>query len=271
MEDLFRQRLKQLQSPQIPKSFSEALLDIQSFYPEFPTSTQPIPVYKTSEKREMIQSLQDFVSEHTNIESEQKVKIEGGEIVLKTTYQRLERFAHPVEAVVDFDKKIGERLFANFNHKKTKILFAVDKLMPEESFDLTDESELGLLKIFFPEKVAVLFQKMIKAMGLQEGEYFLFPVDEDLKLTRKSFYEIALSIDPILTVTLGAKTTKSLLDTDERLTTLHGQFLPRPIDQESQLLYVPLFHPSILESNANMKKSAWVDMQKMMEYLKNSV
>jgi uracil-DNA glycosylase family 4 len=69
-------------------------------------------------------------------------------------------------------------------------------------------------------------------------------------------------------VTLGANSTHKILKVQDRLTQLHGQFFNRKIENIGTFIVVPLFHPSIIENNQNMKKTAWTDMQKIMKQLK---
>lgn len=59
-----------------------------------------------------------------------------------------------------------------------------------------------------------------------------------------------------------------ILKSNDRLSLVHGEFFTRKIGDETSIQVVPLFHPSIIETNQNMKKTAWVDMQKIMKHLK---
>ncbi len=79
---------------------------------------------------------------------------------------------------------------------------------------------------------------------------------------------IAAFYKPEVIVTLGAKATHKILKGQERLAMVHGQFFVRKIENVGTMTIVPLFHPSIIESNQNMKKTAWSDMQKIMQHLK---
>jgi uracil-DNA glycosylase family 4 len=58
-----------------------------------------------------------------------------------------------------------------------------------------------------------------------------------------------------------------VLKSTDRLAQVHGQFFSRKIGEKT-FQVVPLFHPSIIETNQNMKKTAWADMQKIMKHLK---
>ncbi|HLW56502.1 MAG TPA: hypothetical protein VKY27_03900, partial [Bacteriovoracaceae bacterium] len=73
---------------------------------------------------------------------------------------------------------------------------------------------------------------------------------------------------PLVIITLGAKATSAVLKTNDRLAQVHGQFFNRKLIDSYEVQVVPLFHPNIIETNQNMKKTAWIDMQKIMKYLK---
>ncbi len=75
---------------------------------------------------------------------------------------------------------------------------------------------------------------------------------------------------PEVVVSLGALATNLLLGRQERLSQVHGQILPREVlaeDGPLNFALVPLFHPEFLLINPNMKRTAWIDMQKIMVHL----
>jgi uracil-DNA glycosylase family 4 len=122
-----------------------------------------------------------------------------------------------------------------------------------------------------------LLGKMIAAMKLTGAEFYRHPMDEVLddivdlaknletpdSATQKLF-EIILEKRPKVVVTLGATVTNILLGKREKLSTIHGQFFEK---QQGECIYslMPIFHPDFLIINPNMKRTAWIDLQKVME------
>ena len=122
-----------------------------------------------------------------------------------------------------------------------------------------------------------LLGKMISAMKLTSTEFYRHPMDPELDdiidleknllhpspATQKLFSVIATK-RPKIVVSLGATVTNVLLGKREKLSTIHGQFFEK---QQDECVYslMPLFHPDYLLINPNMKRTAWIDLQKVME------
>jgi uracil-DNA glycosylase family 4 len=112
---------------------------------------------------------------------------------------------------------------------------------------------------------------MIKAMRLTEVDYYIsslqFSDVEDIDLL---FNEIQF-FKPELIITLGATASNKILNSNERLKDCHGQISKVSISDETkevlEIAVMPLFSPTLLQTAPNMKKTAWKDMQKAMEYL----
>ncbi len=111
-----------------------------------------------------------------------------------------------------------------------------------------------------------LLHKMIQAMGLAKGAVKRLPFNENTD-DRKQLIVSISKARPKIVVSLGAIVTNILLEKKEKLSGIHGQLLPLGSDGWNCLL-VPLFHPEFLLINPNMKRTAWNDLQKVMEYLK---
>jgi uracil-DNA glycosylase family 4 len=120
----------------------------------------------------------------------------------------------------------------------------------------------------FPLKTAEFFSKMVSAMKLEDAELLIYPVMNQGQDISREVMKVAAFYQPEIIVTLGANATHKILQSQERLTQVHGQFFNRKIENIGTFIVVPLFHPSIIENNQNMKKTAWLDMQKMMKHLK---
>lgn len=126
-----------------------------------------------------------------------------------------------------------------------------------------------------------LLGKMIQAMKLRPGEFnrvtFNEALDDVQNLSENLetpgpetlylFNQIE-KLKPQIVVTLGATVTNILLGKREKLSGIHGQFFEKSLNLEStkytyQLM--PIFHPDFLIINPNMKRTAWIDLQKVME------
>ena len=144
-----------------------------------------------------------------------------------------------------------------------------------------------------------LLEKMAGAMKLKNG----FAISRSLELTSgeksndlfevvendqeenqgewlKSFLEEVELFKPKFVISLGAVPTNLLLQKRERLSQVHGKFFPRgfklPNGKTHNVLICPIFHPEFLLINPNMKRTAWMDLQKVMSHfqknlVKNSV
>ena len=121
-----------------------------------------------------------------------------------------------------------------------------------------------------------LLQKMIVAMKLNSSEYKRIKLDPDLELildpeenanqpseTYKNFTKLISSEAPGIVISLGALTTNLLLGKREKMSTIHGKYFKIELNN-FQLILMPLFHPDFLLINPNMKRTAWIDLQKVM-------
>lgn len=126
-----------------------------------------------------------------------------------------------------------------------------------------------------------LLGKMIAAMKLKNHEFCRIPfnrkledvmdLDENLKNptpeTQALFSAIAEN-KPMIVVSLGAIVTNILLGKRDKLSGIHGQFFEKSIVHEHEshnYQLLPIFHPEFLIINPNMKRTAWIDLQKVME------
>jgi hypothetical protein len=107
-----------------------------------------------------------------------------------------------------------------------------------------------------------LLNKMIQAMKLNPQE---FKIIEEGNI--EEIKDQILAERPSVVVTLGAFASNLLLGGQERLSKIHGNFFPRSFSDNFHTQIVPLFHPSFLLINPGMKKSAWMDMQKIMDFI----
>lgn len=138
----------------------------------------------------------------------------------------------------------------------------IQVLFVGDTFDGTGEDLLG---------------KMIGAMKLSPNEFFRYPMQESLEdVTDLAFnaenpnhsttelYKMIKLKRPAIVVSLGATVTNILLGKREKLSTIHGQFFEKKLG-ECVYNLMPIFHPDFLQINPNMKRTAWIDLQKVME------
>lgn len=123
-----------------------------------------------------------------------------------------------------------------------------------------------------------LLGKMIGAMKLSANEFIRIKLNdeleniEDLALNVKSPTQETLHVfneiqkhRPVVVVSLGAIVTNVLLGKREKLSTIHGQFFNLSTSSTYNYQLMPIFHPDYLLINPNMKRTAWIDLQKVMK------
>lgn len=187
---------------------------------------------------------------------------------------------HLYESVADFKKSVSDILSEElttlrFNQKTdltlgVKVFFITDTF--KDNPDEMEDEELQELSCFFEKGVASLFGRMIKAMGLTSQSYVMSALtkeQEEDRILREHLISEILFFKPDFIVSLGAKATNELLGTEKRLKNIHGQFFDLNFQDQGAKMYkatlMPLFSPKLLHIAPNMKKTAWRDMQKLME------
>lgn len=281
MQEIFRSKLSELRKPTDAKSFGEALYG-QVFW------AKPIPAHKTltphqesaklkenySEKQQVIESLERFVEDKTKNRKEPTIPVSGGEVILK----RPEEIAlyYELSSLSDLSKFIPaeaaqEILTLAKNKKKGEltVLFVTENFRPKSERENPENPSLFTKELLpcLPLNTSGLFEKMVSAMKLTPPETLLLGLDYEGEDLLKAVMSVADYLRPAFIVTLGAKSTQKVLNNNDRLTMVHGQFFGRKVGEWNAQI-VPLFHPSIIETNQNMKKTAWIDMQKIMKSLK---
>lgn len=275
MDSLFKQKLLTLRNPPQAKTFSEALLGDTSWLKAPIREKKSTPVKEVfSEKVQVIESLERFAQEKVAETKTNMFKIDGGEVHLKTEpgWDDLNHFNSfdDLKSGLKLDSKFLEIVFNNKQPGKISVLFVSEKFRnwDEVSADLKS-GFINELIAGFPVKTAELFERMIMAMKLDPSEVIVFPVEgTDESDYSRDVMEVAAFYKPEIIITLGAKATQKILKSNDRLTVVHGQFFNRRMGDRGNFQVVPLFHPSIIETNQNMKKTAWADMQKIMKHLK---
>ncbi len=273
MDELFKHKLLTLRAPLAPKTFAEALIR-ESFFSSHSVRPETVKPRGFTEKQQVIESLERFAKEKTEESKEPVIRFDRGEIHLKAD-PVWDSVALPSDktallASLSLEKESLEILFRDKTPGKIRVMFVTENLRsweevkPELKGGMIDELLVG-----FPAKTAEFFERMILAMKLVPAEVMVYPIEDKAGTDLSSeVVKIALYLGAELVVTLGAKATQKILKSNDRLTVIHGQFFERKVEGAGSLQIVPLFHPSILETNLNMKKTAWADMQKIMKHLK---
>jgi uracil-DNA glycosylase family 4 len=255
----------------------------------------------TSEKMRILSSMKSYVDPILAKKPVQEVA--GGEIV-RSGPNNLEPEGHVVEFTPHFSSWSDYLLALNkcaqcsdicspvvvheFAGVKLEapldVLFLSDR---PRDFNLTllqdqnsEEFTQAKSRCFLDEK-GVMVERLMASMGRPKSKVALSLItkcprqerlhDEQMWERCKSniMHEIYL-LKPRFVVTFGAWTTKMLIARQEKLSTIHGQFFPFSLQTpagEFTTTVVPLFHPDILFLNSEMKKTTWVDLQKIMREL----
>lgn len=270
MDDLFKQNLLDLRSPAKPSTFGEALFPKSLWKPRRTASTEARKIVLTedySEKKQVLESFDRFAQEKLEKAPEGMVKVEGGELALKPEDAWV---ASPFAAdKLMVEASLRELILTRKAPGQVKVIFVTETFRaPEEVQKDLKEGFINELLAGFPLKTAELFERMIMAMKLVPDEVLVYPVEVHGADAVTDVMTLTAHFKPEALVTLGAKASQKILKTNDRLSLIHGQFFPRKTTEGHQFQVVPLFHPTIIESNQNMKKTAWSDMQKIMKLLK---
>lgn len=276
MDSLFKQKLLSLRNPPVAKTFGEALLgDVNWLKRAQITKAPAVPSKEIySEKIQVIESLERFAHEKAAELQTNILQIDGGELHLRTgeAWDGLQNFsdADSLKASLKLERKILDIVLQNKTQGQVKAIFVSEKFRSWEEVETELKSGfINELLVGFPLKTAELFERMIMAMKLSPDEVVIFPVEgTDEADYSKDVMEVAAFYQPEVIITLGAKATHKILKSNDRLSLVHGQFFNRKVGESANFQVVPLFHPSIIETNQNMKKTAWADMQKIMKHLK---
>ncbi len=261
MEEIFKQNLLRVRQGPRPKTFGEALWNSPLPMKARVFSASPRPSESYSEKVQVLESLERFAQERTEDLGISTLPVQGGgEIVVKKEEawetRPLENFS---DLVLSADQKILDIQLKNKSPEKVKVLFVSEifRSWDEISGDLKT-GFINELITGFPLKTAEFFERMVLAMKLTAPEVILYPVENQGSDTSDEIIQLAAYYKPEVIITLGAKATQKILKGQERLTLIHGQFFQKTLSSGSVFQIVPLFHPSILETNQNMKKTAYV-------------
>lgn len=171
---------------------------------------------------------------------------------------------------------IGDCTRCRLSEGRTNLVFGVGNpdadLMfigegPGRDEDLQGEPFVG--------RAGQLLTRIIEAMGYKRKDVFIANIvkcrppqnrnpapDEAATCIPFLIGQIEI-IQPKVIVCLGSVAAQFLLQTEQKITSLRGNF-----HEWNGVPVMPTYHPAFLLRNPNMKKPVWEDMQKVMEVLK---
>ncbi|MBP5296635.1 MAG: hypothetical protein J6Y94_04810 [Bacteriovoracaceae bacterium] len=106
-----------------------------------------------------------------------------------------------------------------------------------------------------------LLTRMAAAMHLTAENFAIWPHS-----TASCWQDLAQHLRPKMVVALGSAAVEMLAGRRERLSQIHGSFLPLSYAGGSCVM-MPIFHPDFLLINPSMKRPVWQDLQKAMRFL----
>ena len=158
---------------------------------------------------------------------------------------------------------------------RTKIVFGQGSSHAELMFvgeaPGRDEDEQGLA---FVGRAGQLLTKIIEAMGKKREEVFIAnvikcrppnnrnPEPDEVAACRPFLEEQIRLISPKVIVTLGTFAAQVLLETDEPIGRMRGQWR-----SAHGARVMPTFHPAFLLRSPERKKDVWEDMKLVRDYL----
>jgi len=255
-----------------PVTFAEALMGDLTLEALGEVAEDGLPAPVLTEKAVILESFTRFAQEKIEESPEHALSFEGGEIIKRedpNSRPYHARFAHRQDWENAQLGRLGAEAWqALSQNKKPLVLFIGEALQPVSVLSSPTEGVRPEFSISFPLGVADLFQKMVQAMKLTSEEYVLSSLsDQQGERTSEDLLEDIYWWRPRFVVPLGAQATQAVLGARERLANVHGKFFPVTRLPESGIQIAPLFHPSVIASNANMKKATWEDMKKIMQAL----
>jgi len=124
-----------------------------------------------------------------------------------------------------------------------------------------------------------MLDNMIHALGLAPGDVFVTNI---IKCSVGASYRAATEhlaacssyldqqialLRPAVICTMGSVSSQALLNTEDSLISLRGEFHRYRIADGSFISVMPTFHPTYLLKNPEMKKPTWSDLQKIGKFL----
>lgn len=234
---------------------------------------QEVSTSTVTEKVQILDSLSLFAKD--KVEDKESFSFPGGEVLKKESASSIDVIAKSIDELVAAKKEQlaigGDSVHIMTYEKKIAssptVVFITDDVFVGYKEVGNEYQDLGL---YFDADVSALFSRMIQAMKLDLDHILVSSIAmNETKFLDELLAELFL-VRPKLVITLGATATHELLQSKERLKEIHGQFSKVQLkneNEEYEVTVMPLFSPKLLQTAPNMKKTAWNDMQKAMEFL----
>lgn len=255
-------------------TFVDALLGDTDWCPLSLKPSRPqVSSENLTEKAVVLESFTRFAEEQLSESDNKTLSFPGGEIALKPKESEAEfqsSFLSFKDWSLSHQEKVGERIWQTVNRNKTnlKVLFVAESYRPEEVLDMAEKPANDEFLLCFEPQVATLFQKMVQAMKLEPSEFALSCIESKSGTRAKEeLLDEVFWLKPQFVIPLGAQASQMFIGQRERLASAHGKYFPLSAITSFTSHIVPLFHPSVIATNLNMKKSTWTDMQKIMQSL----
>ena len=239
------------------------------------TTESKVELAQVTEKTLVLDSLNVFGQD--KVADKDKFQFEGGVITRKSSGAETisAKALNSSEIQSSFKALAGDDMFkrrfgacALGDRNKIKVLMITDDTLALLEGVPVDLEEFSL---YFDKAVSSLFSRMITAMKLTEKDFALTSLQVKSTIQLEQLHSEILYFQPELIITLGALATTEILMSDERLKDIHGQIINVKFQDENKKTFdfpvMPLFSPKLLQTAPNMKKTAWKDMQKAMEFL----
>ena len=200
------------------------------------------------------------------------------EIKKSLLYQQhlgLEKLPTGVKTLEQIRAEIGECTRCRLCEGRTKIVFGVGNPKAELMFigegpgrdeDIQGEPFVG--------RAGVLLNKIIEAMGMKRSDIYIAnivkcrppenraPLPDEVAMCIPFLQQQIETIKPKVIVCLGAVAYKNLLQTEEGISRVRGEWL-----EYKNIKVMPTYHPAYLLRNPEAKKPVWEDMKKVRDFL----
>lgn len=126
----------------------------------------------------------------------------------------------------------------------------------------------------FVGRAGQLLNKIIEAMGMKRSDIYIgnvvkcrppenrAPLPDEVATCIPFLHQQIEAIQPKVIVCLGAVAYKSLMQTEQGISRVRGQWL-----EYKGIKLMPTYHPAYLLRNPDAKKPVWEDMKKVRDFL----
>ncbi len=123
------------------------------------------------------------------------------------------------------------------------------------------------------KKSREIFKNIITAMKIPSNNYVIveFSKEDIQKIDfSKNLLKKISTYNPSIVLCFGVLASSMFLEREKRPGQIHGKFFKRSLPTSTgqcRMEIVSIFHPDILCINQNMKRTTWLDIQKVMAFL----